>query len=243
VVAAPQAAAERAALPKQFLWPTREVLQLACARRAALPFDEIEPKSLFTQWLRNIVPAAALNHQVTFYRDARFLGGPRYLPVAAPRSGYDMIRCIWVYGKKPIPVPDGLQIVTDKAYSLDGRSTAIVSVTDGQIKQGSVIAEIDSARKALEDSILADRFKRIPWGLRGYEADVELQTVAYRFAGSEEYLPFALTVTLGPRGTLLALEGRGLDALVDPPLAESLKRESGAPPKTFVTPATRDTPN
>ena len=161
----------------------------------------------------------------------------RYFPLSRPHSSRDMLRCVSIpFIKKPWAVPDYLQIVTDDTYSLEGFETIIQSFANEPLKKEWLIRNVNSAYQALNESVLLKRFKQIPWRLIGYELDVQFCTVTYRFAGHEESLPFVLTVTLGPRGTLIQLEGCGLNALVVPALAEWLKSRDPTRPKAIGLP-------
>lgn len=244
VVDAPKDSVERRALPKQFLWPSKDLLQSAGVNQRPFRLEEVQPESMFSKWLRAVIPAAVSEHAVSVYRNVRY-PNVKYLVLRKPHSGYDVVRCASIpYMKSPWAVPDYLQIVTDSTYSSDGHAMVIQALMREAMKKEWPITKIDSAHKALEESVLADRFKRIPWKLIGYEVDLQFQTAAYRFAGNEEYLPFVLTVTLGPRGTLLQLEGSGFIALVEPSYAESLKRRFQKGPEAIGPPPTvRQNPN
>jgi len=126
-----------------------------------------------------------------------------------PPPGRVLVRCIWdPTSPAKRSLPDAIQTVMDERFPRGDAANLAKEMADRDLKARRVIADFPSCKKALEASVLAGRFKQLAWQLTSVAEDFRFETATFCFAGIEERHSYNMTITFGPRGTLLQLDMR-----------------------------------
>ncbi len=194
--------------PRWFSWPTEQLLE-----EATSPDGRMKPQKVSSNewiaWLKAVVPIAVSNDSAKLYWD-KSNKDVAYLRAAKPLPNQMLVRCIWnPQFRKRETLPDAVQIVTDQMYHYDDSAKLGRKLVNGNLKQRLPITDFKSCASALEGSVLADSFKHFPWQLTSVAEDLRFKTIKRCFTVTENRRSYRLTITFGPRGTLLQLEGVG----------------------------------